>query len=903
MISILLRTAAGLIPGDSVLDFDSYKPLPLPPADGDRPSDEQLLASLDVSLPQVKPPVAYGLAMGLLSAWLTLIPLAYLALLAFMSWLVVWHSLQAIATLSEGPFFVFHVPMAFLGGLLLLFLIKPVFFRRKAKDAPILTLREQDEPLLFAFVRKLCVASGSRIPTLIEVDCEPNAAARFSGGLGSLFGGKLVLRIGLPLVAALPIRQFAGVLAHEFGHFNQRSGMTGSYLIRRLTFFFAQVVFQRDRLDDRLARLRRHHNALGRGFYYLAVALIEPARGVLWLMLVLGELLTCGVLRRMEYDADNAEANVAGVSDFIDTSKLLMFLQIASQRTRHDLAEAWGQQRLADDMPAMIVANAEQLAEHRSDILKLLEEQKTRWLDTHPCHSDRVANVRRLGAAGLVRCEESSEFLFADFGKVCRQATAAFYKSVLSDKAASAKLVPTFELVRQRAGERKNLKALRRFFRNRISGLRPVLPGPDAFLPATDIETCGEELVAARQEMLIAAGPAGPLVEQLESAVPALAVARAQLALCNVFSLVPRSANLRAKAYREVRLHEPIQANALRMLPAFERAARKRLTTALRLLQNDDIAREMRDGDAARRSAAQLVAACAALQRCLPSITRLKELSVEIRVLFPSHNPRQPFRPLVTRVLAVTGEACALLQKLQADLALAPYPFEHATEGIAIASVLVGRLPDVHDPPDVYACVSSAVDRYYNLLFRALAKLTRLAETVETVLGLEALPEPPDKDGKKSEADRDRRHTRRYWLGYGGRALAGVTLLVGLIWLSINPPTFSVPWGDESPGGYKPNGFHLAFHEYVPPPAPYVPNAPRTPNMPHPGGPYGPATPYGPNRPNGHYGPNGPRSPYPGGAPAPYRPPSPTPYSPPSGWGGGGYGGGGGGRGGGGGHR
>jgi uncharacterized membrane protein YgcG len=207
------------------------------------------------------------------------------------------------------------------------------------------------------------------------------------------------------------------------------------------------------------------------------------------------------------------------------------------------------------------------------------------------------------------------------------------------------------------------------------------------------------------------------------------------------------------------------------------------------------------------------------------------------------------------------------------------------------------------------------VNRYYTLLFRALAKLTHWAESVETALGLEALPQPPEKQSRNLDADRNRRNTRRYWLGYGGRAVAGVTMLAGLVWLSINPPTFSVPWDNQSASGYKPNGFHMTLHEYAPPPTPYVPNAPRTPGMPSPYGPAAPSTPgnsYAPNRPNGPYGPNNnpygpnrPTSPYgPGGAPVPNRPPTtPTPYRPPSGWGGGGYPGGGGGFHGGGGHR
>src|SRR5438067_2129761 len=170
---------------------------------------EAMLAALEVEVPATPLPPGYGLAMGALVAFLVLIPLAYLALLAFLAWLFVWHVYQAIASLSAGPYFLFHLPMALLGGLLTLFLIKPVFFRRHSDDDAVLTLTREEEPFLFAFVERLCAATGARAPALIEVDCEPNAGARLHrAGVAGAMGEQLVLRVGLPLGAAMPGREF-----------------------------------------------------------------------------------------------------------------------------------------------------------------------------------------------------------------------------------------------------------------------------------------------------------------------------------------------------------------------------------------------------------------------------------------------------------------------------------------------------------------------------------------------------------------------------------------------------------------------------------------------------------------------------------------------------------------------
>jgi len=69
------------------------------------------------------------------------------------------------------------------------------------------------------------------------VVCDLNAAAGFRRGAASFFGNDLVLTIGLPLVAGLSLREFAGVVAHELAHVTQKHGFrkiissAGPYLI------------------------------------------------------------------------------------------------------------------------------------------------------------------------------------------------------------------------------------------------------------------------------------------------------------------------------------------------------------------------------------------------------------------------------------------------------------------------------------------------------------------------------------------------------------------------------------------------------------------------------------------------------------------------------------------------
>ena len=814
---------------------------PAKPASAD---PHRLLAHLDISVPPVQVPAGYGVAMAALVAFLALITVAYVALVAFLAWLFVWHLFQTFVSFQHGPYFLFHIPMALLGGLLLLFLVKPVFFRQHRGHDGVVTLRQRDEPLLFAFVEKLCAATGARVPAIIEVDCEPNAGARLHRrGIAGGFGKELVLRIGLPLVSALSVRQFAGVLAHELGHFNQRGGMTSAHLIRLAIAFFAKVVFERDRLDEILHRLRRSNSLIGRVTFWLAAWIIEAARGVLWLMLIVGELLTCGVLRRMEYEADRVEAHVAGAREFVRTSKLLVFLSIASRHARENLADAWNQRRLAEDLPALVVAHAKQLAEHRDDILKFMQCEKTRWFDTHPCYTDRVRNVEALGAAGLVACDVPAKGLFADFAATCRRSTDFLYRALLGPDIEEAKLVPTRELMDQRAGERGSFQAMRRFFRDGVAGSRPIFPGSDALQPVPGRGSqLAEDLAAARHEMLERADAASLAADAVENSAAQLAVSRAQISLTGLGSS-PAAYKIRREAEQRAQTHEPGRARAIHNLLPFEKAARRRLTAAVRLGLSAN------PPDPARARMAELVHLCHAIQPHLDDVNRLRDLALEIHVHMGAYDDKDPFPPLVQRIIDRGTDAVCLLTKVRDDVANIPYPFAHAVAGASVATALVPRIPDANDPGAVHAAAMSAVDSFYDLTYRSLAELTEFAERVEKSIGLEPLPDLPRR--KQQEADEagqivaQRAGERRYWLGYGLRAAGGMAMLFLLVRLSVSPPALpAFGWGGSGGGSssstrerytYRPASFDFSsrsyrkdYHSYAPPPTPvYSPRHPQ----------------------------------------------------------------------------
>lgn len=180
--------------------------------------------------------ILYQAALVFVTTAMVLLPLVYVAFIGAVSWAVYYWavhfkflmSFQGGARLSLLKFVLYITPL-FAGAVLVFFLIKPLFARRAPRAQP-LALNPGAEPLLFAFIAKVCEAIGAPFPKRIDLDCQFNAAAGFRRGGASLLSSDLVLTIGLPLVPALNMREFAGVLAHEFGHFTQSFGMRLNYL-------------------------------------------------------------------------------------------------------------------------------------------------------------------------------------------------------------------------------------------------------------------------------------------------------------------------------------------------------------------------------------------------------------------------------------------------------------------------------------------------------------------------------------------------------------------------------------------------------------------------------------------------------------------------------------------------
>src|ERR1051326_2432550 len=173
----------------------------------------------------------YMLGLALVAGGMVLVIAAYVTLVCLTAFGVYYHVTHHRAVLGTGGLggLVAYFGPAVMGCVVVFFMVKP-YFAGEPERPPKYSVTPQSDPALLAFIARICDLVKAPRPCRVDVDCQVNASASFASGFKSLGKNEVVLTIGLPLAAGLTLQEFAGVLAHELGHFSQRAGMRLTYI-------------------------------------------------------------------------------------------------------------------------------------------------------------------------------------------------------------------------------------------------------------------------------------------------------------------------------------------------------------------------------------------------------------------------------------------------------------------------------------------------------------------------------------------------------------------------------------------------------------------------------------------------------------------------------------------------
>jgi Zn-dependent protease with chaperone function len=675
---------------------------------------------------------------------MVLLPILYLALIVLAAWLVVLHLRYDTWMLERGSGrsgfwqLLLYLTPAMAGGILVFFMVKP-FFARRAKAPELITLDPTKEPLLFAFVRRICSLVGAPEPSRIDVDCQVNASASLRRGVLSR---DLVLTIGLPLVSGLDMRQFAGVLAHEFGHFAQGAGMRLTYLIRHINFWFARVVYERDQWDLKLEQAARDSDWRIMIVLQMARGCVWVTRRILWGLMHAGTAISCFMLRQMEYDADSYEAKVAGSDAFEETASRLRVLNVATQMAYEDVRQSWASRQLPEDLPLLIGHKAGTLPDEvHQKLADSTSSAKTGWLDTHPCDADRVQECRRLKEPGVFRLKEPAMGLFGDFAAVSKAVTRHQYQKFMELEFTEQNLMPAAEILRESAANAETDALVRKYYGGVNVSLRPLLllGGLPPLAPHEDAAASWREAREAMDSLRPEAEKVSAECLQMQGRLVDFNAAHC-LARTG-FRLRPEEFGLPATATsvgeQEADSLRAIGENAtaieegLKKLDPFMIALRQRVTLMLRQARPEGDSSQANSGDQLQATVQLLAAVGAEMHRAQNMGSKLRAFALLAQNRGNHSDPGQVDRTLADLAAELQSHVRGIQERLQGF----PYPFSHARGPLTVAEYARTEQTADNEWVRAYLDAGAHVERLFALHYRLLGRVLAYANKAEKRLG------------------------------------------------------------------------------------------------------------------------------------------------------------------------
>ena len=390
-----------------------------------------------------RPTRAYRTHAWLAMGGLALFVLLYLALASWFS----WTAYRLFASLAHGGDPLWTLVAGVCSAFLAVFMWKALVFVKHRHAIDDIEVTASEQPRLFAFINRLADEAGAPRAHRVFLSPRVNAAVFYDlSVLNLLFPSRKNLEIGLGLVNAVSLGELKAVLAHEFGHFGQRSMAVGRwvYIAQQIA---AHIIAKRDALDAFLRGLSRFDLRIAWVGWLLSL-IVWSIRSLMETVFRVVVLAQRALSREMELQADLVAVSLTGSDALIHA---LYKLNVADEAWERSLAFADSEAReKRSDRGSVRRAEAHHRAncarcstiratakscrrrkdkpdEHR--VFKTSLAQPPRMWSTHPANEEREQNAKRRYVAAAID-DRSAWEVFDGVPDLKKRMTAHVFRAV-----------------------------------------------------------------------------------------------------------------------------------------------------------------------------------------------------------------------------------------------------------------------------------------------------------------------------------------------------------------------------------------------------------------------------------------------------------------------------------------
>ncbi|WP_395973426.1 M48 family metalloprotease [Chryseobacterium cucumeris] len=189
------------------------------------------------------------------------------------------------------------------GIFVFIFLVKFIFRKNHYSTRHLLEVNKSHQPQLFAIIDEIVAETGVKAPQKVFLSPDVNASVSYNSIFWSMFlPVKKNLTIGVGLINTTSVGELRTILAHEFGHFSQKSMKVGGYVSQAEKIIFETVYNNKD--YENFIMEFSGGNAIFKIFGLISVSFINAFQSVLKGMSSFLFKNHASLQREMEYHAD-----------------------------------------------------------------------------------------------------------------------------------------------------------------------------------------------------------------------------------------------------------------------------------------------------------------------------------------------------------------------------------------------------------------------------------------------------------------------------------------------------------------------------------------------------------------------------------------------------------------------
>ncbi|MEH0153840.1 M48 family metalloprotease [Limibacter armeniacum] len=373
--------------------------------------------------------------------------LTYLILLILavgLTALCVFGGIMIVMTFPRILGIVLGIGLASIGFLVLFFLLKFIFKSHKVDRSHLQEIKRKDEPELFNMLDAIVQQVGTTFPKKVYLSADVNAAVFYDSNFWSMFlPVRKNLQIGLGLVNTVTDIELKAILAHEFGHFSQRTMKVGSY-VYNVNQVIYNLLYDNESYDNVIqswAEVSSYFSI----FVVIAVRIIEGIQAILRKMYEVVNRNYMALSREMEFHADEIAASVTGYKPLKSSLLRIKLADHAHQSVLNFYGEKVKENFRSGNMfqeqfhvMNFLATEDNILLENQLPMVSLNDLNrfnksrlviKDQWA-SHPSTKERIERLEQTGLTAEKEVHQPAGSIFQNIENTYRHQTAKLFESV-----------------------------------------------------------------------------------------------------------------------------------------------------------------------------------------------------------------------------------------------------------------------------------------------------------------------------------------------------------------------------------------------------------------------------------------------------------------------------------------